>query len=102
MADYEDKIKKDGILLINSNLVHVEPKRKDIKVFHIPFNDMAKEVGNAKTSNMVALGAALKYLQAVSLDEIKGCLQDIFPGKKAKLIPVNEAALDAGFNYTKE
>ena len=102
LADYEDKIKKDGILLINSNLVHVEPKRKDIKVFHIPFNDMAKEVGNAKTSNMVALGAALKYLQAVSLDEIKGYLQDIFPGKKAKLIPVNEAALDAGFNYTKE
>lgn len=102
LADYEGKLRKDGILLINSNLVHVEPQRKDIKVFKIPFNDIAKEVGNAKTSNMVALGAALKFLTAVSVDEVKACLVDIFPGKKAKLIPVNESALDAGFNYIKE
>lgn len=101
LSDYEDCIKEGGVLIVNSNLVSKEPARKDIKVYRVPFNDLAKEVGNAKTANMVALGAAMRFLDSVSTDDVKACLPEIFPGAKAKLIPLNEAALDAGYNYTK-
>ena len=57
------------------------------------------ELGNAKTANMVALGVAMKYLNFVSLDEVKDELKSVFPGKKEKLIPVNRDALDKGYTF---
>ena len=48
---------------------------------------------------MVALGVAMKYLNFVSLDEVKDELKSVFPGKKEKLIPVNRDALDKGYTF---
>ena len=92
-------LKKGGILILNSNLIQKKPQRNDIQVLSVPFNDIAMEIGNAKTANSVALGTAMKYLDFVSLDLVKAHLKDIFSGEKGKLITVNEKALDAGFQY---
>lgn len=99
LEDYERMLKKGGILILNSNLIQKKPQRNDIQVLSVPFNDIAMEMGNAKTANSVALGTAMKYLDFVSLDIVKAHLKDIFPGEKGKLIAVNEKALDAGFQY---
>ena len=66
---------------------------------YAPVNDMAQELGNAKTANMVALGVALKHLNFVGLDAVKAELKSVFPGIKEKLIPVNEKALEVGYNF---
>ena len=97
LEDYEKMLKKGGILILNSNLIQKKPQRNDIQVLSVPFNDIAMEIGNAKTANSVALGTAMKYLDFVSLDIVKAHLKDIFSGEKGKLITVNEKALDAGF-----
>jgi len=99
LEDYEKMLKKGGILILNSNLIQKKPQRNDIQVLSVPFNDIAMEIGNAKTANSVALGTAMKYLDFVSLDIVKAHLKDIFSGEKGKLITVNEKALDAGFQY---
>ena len=99
LHDYEHQVKKGGYLIINSNLVEVKPERTDIEVVYAPVNDMAQELGNAKTANMVALGVALKYLNFVGLDAVKAELKSVFPGRKEKLIPVNEKALEVGYNF---
>lgn len=99
LEDYEKMLKKGGILILNSNLIQKKPQRNDIQVLSVPFNDIAMEIGNAKTANSVALGTAMKYLDFVSLDIVKAHLKEIFSGEKGKLITVNEKALDAGFQY---
>lgn len=99
LEDYEKMLKKGGILILNSNLIQKKAQRNDIQVLSVPFNDIAMEIGNAKTANSVALGTAMKYLDFVSLDIVKAHLKDIFSGEKGKLITVNEKALDAGFQY---
>ena len=99
LEDYEKMLKKGGIFILNSNLIQKKPQRNDIQVLSVPFNDIAMEIGNAKTANSVALGTAMKYLDFVSLDIVKAHLKDIFSGEKGKLITVNEKALDAGFQY---
>ena len=48
---------------------------------------------------MVALGVALKHLNFVGLDAVKAELKSVFPGRKEKLIPVNEKALEVGYNF---
>lgn len=99
LKDYEAMVKPGGKLIINSNLVSIKPARTDIDVIYAPVNDMAMELGNAKTANMVALGVAMKYLDFVSLDDVKDELKSVFPGKKEKLIPVNRDALDKGYAF---
>lgn len=100
LADYEYKLKKGGILILNSNLIEKKPERDDIQIIPVPVNDIAMEIGNAKTANIVALGVAMKYLDFVSLEMVKAHLKDIFPGGKEKLIAVNEKALDAGYGFS--
>lgn len=99
MSDYEHMVKTGGTLILNSDLVFKEPERPDMVVHKVPFNELAKTAGNAKTANMAALGAALWDLNFVTLDDIKACLPEIFPGEKQKHIPVNEMALNAGYEY---
>ena len=99
LKDYEAMVKPGGKLILNSNLVSAKPERTDIDVISVPVNDLAMELGNAKTANMVALGVAMKYLNFVSLDEVKEELKSVFPGKKEKLIPVNRDALDKGYAF---
>ncbi|HWQ50910.1 MAG TPA: 2-oxoacid:acceptor oxidoreductase family protein [Terriglobales bacterium] len=101
LTDYEGMVAKGGTLILNSDLIQKEPARTDINVVKIPCNTLATEAGSGKAANMVALGAALRVLTFVTLDEVKAGLPEIFPGGKAKLIPVNERALDMGYEAAK-
>lgn len=96
LEDYENKVKKDGYLLINSSMINIEPKRTDIKVVKIPLNDVANEIGNARTANMVALGAVLKYLRLISLEDMK---QIMAKEMKSSIVEINQKALQAGYDY---
>lgn len=98
LEDYEKKVKKDGYLLINSSMINIEPKRTDIKVVKIPLNDVANEVGNARTANMVALGAVLKYLRLISLEDIKKVMTEEM---KSSIVEINQKALQAGYDYVR-
>lgn len=99
LCDYERQVKPGGYLILNSNLIGIKPKRKDVQVVSVPMNDIAQELGNAKTANMVALGVAMKYFDFIDLDTVKSELKSVFPGRKEKLIPVNEEALEKGYTF---
>lgn len=99
LNDYEKQVKSGGYLLINSNMVERKPEREDINVVFVPANDLARELGNDKVANMIALGVAMKYLDFVDLNEVKAELKELFSGSKEKLIPINEAALDTGYQF---
>ena len=101
LKDYEGMVAVGGTLILNSDLINLKPTRTDIKVIKIPCNTLATEAGSGKAANMVALGAALRYLTFVSPKEVKEGLAEIFPGSKAKLIPVNECAIDMGYEAAK-
>ena len=43
---FEPMVKKGGVLIINSSLISREATRADIKVFKVPSNEIAAELGN--------------------------------------------------------
>ena len=100
-----DKFEKDvipgGLLLINSSLIDAKATRDDIKVYYIPANDIAGELGTDKIANMVMLGAYLKASNAAKEDTIMEYIAEVFSGKKAKVIPLNKEALKRGADYIK-
>lgn len=92
---FEPTIKPGGTLIINSSLIDRDAKRSDIKVYKVPANDIANEMGNAKVANMVALGAVVAATGAVSADGVKKAFAKMF-AKKPKLFDINEKAIKRG------
>lgn len=96
LKKFEPLIAVDGLLLVNSSHEEQKTTRKDIKIYEIPVNKLASELGNPKVANMVMLGAYLELTKAVSLDSIIESLRNVLPERRHNLIPLNRKALEIG------
>lgn len=96
---FEKTVAKGGIILINSSLVTRHTQRDDVRVMTVPATDMAASLGNPQAANMVILGTVIKATAIVPLELIKSAMTDTLGHKsRAKLMSLNEQALDAGYN----
>lgn len=89
------KLKKEGILLIDSLLVKTVPSGKDDKnIFALPFTTIANNsLGNILVANMVALGGLVEITHLVSLESLK---QSVVENVKEKFVDLNTKALLLG------
>lgn len=93
---FESYVENGGKLLINSSLIDRKSSRDDVDVYYIPCNDIALELGNLKTANMVMLGAYLELTKAVQTDSVIEAFKKVFGESKSHLIPMNKQALEKG------
>ena len=100
LVRFQNQIKSDGVLFLNSSLIQSGTSRDDIEVVRVAADTIAKELGSAKSANMVMLGAFIKKSGIVSLD---GILEGLKIGlkNKSKLIAINEKAINAGYDAIK-
>ncbi len=98
MIKFEEILKKDGIMILNSSVIDREPSRKDIKVYKIDANKIADTIGNSKVLNMVTLGAFAKVTGLVKLEMIGKALEETFAGKNKKLVDLNLEAVRQGMD----
>ncbi|MBI4336007.1 MAG: 2-oxoacid:acceptor oxidoreductase family protein [Candidatus Omnitrophica bacterium] len=96
---FKDKMKKGGIMLVNSSIVRDERGVKDIKIVKLPFTDIALELGNAKVANMVALGACIKKTGVLAMKTALGALEEFIKDKK--LSELNKLAVLKGASLVK-
>jgi len=97
LSDYQAMMDPEGVMIINSSMVDQEPTCPCKEVKKVPLNDMAQELGNTKTANVVALGVLAKFLPMVPYDAIAAQVEKSF-AKKPKLIPINLEALKKGYS----
>jgi len=90
---YESLIKPQGLLLVNSSLIHDRPTRSDVEVINIEATQIANKMGDIRVANMVILGAYLTVTKIVSLKSLFAAL-DFFK-KDTRL---NKKALEEGAN----
>lgn len=98
---YESKIKKNGRLIINSSLVKGKEERDNISYEYVPISEIADEVGESKTANMVAIGAFVALTKIVKLENVKKAVRKIMSAKKSKFLDVNIKALQKGYDFCK-
>lgn len=98
---FQDAVIEDGILLINSSLVEKKTSRENVKVYEIPVNEIANQLGNPKVANMVMLGAYIELTGIVSPPSVIESLRKVLGPAKEKLIPINEEALKRGAQAVK-
>lgn len=64
-------------------------------------DQIAKELGSARSANMVILGAAAPFLQ-MEFSDIENAVREIFARKGDKIVEVNLACLRAGYEYAQK
>jgi len=97
---FEKTVAAAGIIVVNSSLITRPIERNDVQVLSMPANNIAVSLGNPQVANMVVLGAVVKATGIIPCELIKGAIVSMLGHNiySAKLIAVNEQALDAGYN----
>lgn len=99
-------LKPDGILVTAAEAFVNIPDYPDLESVHaeirklprhriVPAEALAKEAGNAKSENMVLIGAALSSLP-LSEESLAWSVRDTFERKDPRLVEVNMKALALG------
>ena len=76
----------------------MEEIRKLPRFVAIDAEAIAKEIGNARTSNMVMLGAATPFID-IALESIEQGIRQIFGRKGEEIVALNLKALHAGRDF---
>ncbi len=99
LLKFQYKIKKGGILIINSSLLTKPPTRENIEIYKIPASEISKELGDLRIMNIVMLGAFVKITNSVNYSVVEYCLEETFGKKKKEVFKLNKVALKTGFDY---
>jgi 2-oxoglutarate ferredoxin oxidoreductase subunit gamma len=96
---FEPIVATGGAIVVNESLVDRKATRRDIDVRYVPFNEIALRIGNARTINMVALGAYVGVTDAVPLSVVVAAMtRSMDESGKSKLVDVNVSALQEGYD----
>lgn len=93
---FEGKVKPGGTLIYDPSGIHHLPTRTDIKIVPVDAMSATIELKNAKTYNMVLLGALLACRPVVEIDAVLRGLKKTLPERHHHLLPLNEEALRKG------
>ena len=96
---YAPELKKDGILIIDKDLVKTKSITEKTKTYSIPSTRFAEELGNRIFANLVMLGFFCAVTGIVSAEAMKKALPGLVPGR---FLELNKKAFDKGFDYGKE
>ncbi len=86
-------------VLSNASLCTEIPTPEGVTLVNAPFTRIAEEVGDAKVSNMVALGALIEMTGCVARKTVEDDLHEMLEKKNPWLLEQNLAAISRGVDY---
>ena len=95
LEKFAPTVQPGGIIFINSSIIAIDAGREDVDVLKVPIIEIAKDLGNVKAANIIALAAFVARSKIVEFDLLKESVKEKF-AEKEKLIPLNMKALDEG------
>lgn len=95
---FEPRVAKDGVIVYNSSLISRALTRDDVQGIPVPVNDIARQLGNPRTINMVALGALLRAQAVVPLEAaVEAMAHEMRARGRENLVGINRTALERGY-----
>lgn len=99
MIKYQEMIKSGGLMIMNSSLIELTPERDDIEIIKVPANDIALELGNERTVNMIMLGAFVAKTGITNQGSLMNGLKEILKVKKAGILELNRKGMEKGAEF---
>ena len=94
LEKFAPAVKKDGIIFVNSSLIAFGADRDDADEFRVPVVEIAKELGNVKAANIVALSAFVARSKIVSMETLKACIKEEFSRKPRDADVIHRSVTD--------
>ena len=95
LEKFAPSVKSGGTIFINSSIISIDAGRDDVDVIKVPIIEIARELGNVRTANIIALAAFVSRSQVVDFEVLRESVKTKFANKE-KLIPINMKALEEG------
>lgn len=97
LVRFQNQVDSGGIIFINTSLIEANIIRNDIEIVRVNANQIAEELGSARSANMVMLGAFIKKSDLVLFGTIVDVVHSLLEGKGEKLFAANKKALETGY-----
>ena len=97
LEKFESEVMSGGVILYDSSLIDRPPARGDVEVIALPATEIADKLGNAKSANMVALGALIGKTNVLDKEAVVEAMRAMT--KRAEQVDVNVRAIDAGLEF---
>lgn len=97
---FESRVKPGGTLIYDPYGIHRKPTRTDINVIEVNAMEESFNMSNAKTYNMIVLGALLGVKPMVPLETVMSTLKKVIPERHHDLLELNREALTRGIALT--
>ena len=101
LEKFAPMVKPGGIIFINGSLIKIGSNRDDATELVIPVVEIARDMGNVRTANIIALASFVAKSNIVGIEAFRDSVKEEFAAKK-NLIPVNMQAIDAGIKAAEE
>ncbi len=96
MDKFAPRVKPGGLLLYESGTIRQPSTRTNIDIVGIAATSEAMKLKNARTMNMIMLGAYLYLRNTVTVESVLEALKKVLPEKYHHTIPLNKQALERG------
>lgn len=103
LVDFTEGLKKDGIIILNTQKSKKELKEKlgDFKIFTIEATKISLNLFRKNLPNIPMLGALAKVSQVIELEKLKKRIKVKFSFLSPEILEKNIKALEEGYNLVK-
>jgi 2-oxoglutarate ferredoxin oxidoreductase subunit gamma len=101
LEKFAPMVKPGGIIFINGSLIKISSNRDDVTELIIPVVEIARDIGNVRTANIIALSSFVSKSKIVGIEAFRASVKEEFAAKE-KLIPINMKAIDAGIKAAEQ
>ncbi len=91
------ELKDGGVIVADSKFSPVKPDNASVRLFPIPFTEIANDLGTSLMKNMVAVGASSALL-GVKPEDFTSVVEQIFSRKGDAVVKKNMDAIREGMN----
>jgi len=96
LGKYEDSVKENGLIIINTSECKKEVSRSDLNVVKVEATKTAEELGNKRIANLILIGAYLKTKNILNVESAISRIKKVLPKANDDLIELNKKALQKG------
>jgi len=96
LVQYQDKVRKGGLLFWNSSVIAEEPQRKEVERIAVDATNIGSSLGNSRIANIVFLGCLSRKTGLFSSDSATMALQKVFKRMTPEMFRLNQLALQKG------
>jgi Pyruvate/2-oxoacid:ferredoxin oxidoreductase gamma subunit len=100
LRKFDASVRPGGWVIYNGDAFPPDCERKDVHVLALPFAHLADELGDARASNMIMLGALLEITGVLPQSSVHAALRKLV--KHDKWIDLDERALAKGRELFRE